>query len=51
MLTGIIIVIVIAVIIALFFVVSYNGFIKAKNNCEEAFSTMDVYMNRRPGRR
>ena len=47
MLTGIIIVIVIAVIIALFFVVSYNGFIKAKNNCEEAFSTMDVYMKKR----
>lgn len=47
MLTGIIVVIVIVVIIALFFMVSYNGFIKAKNNCEEAFSTMDVYMKKR----
>ncbi len=25
----------------------YNGFIKSKNNCEEAYSTMDVYLKKR----
>lgn len=25
----------------------YNGFIKLKNNCEEAFATMDVYLKKR----
>lgn len=25
----------------------YNGFIRSKNNCEEAYSTMDVYLKKR----
>lgn len=28
-------------------IISYNGFIALKNKCEEAFSTMDVYMKKR----
>ncbi|MEG0365010.1 MAG: LemA family protein [Erysipelotrichales bacterium] len=35
------------VIIVLFFIVSYNGFITLKNKVEEAFSTMDVYLVKR----
>lgn len=42
-----IIILVIVLVIALFFMVSYNGFVRAKNDCEEAFSTMDVYMKKR----
>lgn len=33
--------------IAVWIVVTYNGFIALKNKCEEAFSTMDVYMKKR----
>ena len=41
--------IIIAIIacVALWFVGVYNGFIKSKNNCEEAYSTMDVYLKKR----
>lgn len=28
-------------------IISYNGFISLKNKCEEAFSTMDVYLKKR----
>jgi LemA protein len=45
--TVLIVIIVIAVILVLWFVSMYNGFVKANNNCEEAFSTMDVYMKKR----
>ncbi len=38
---------VIVVVVILWFVSAYNGFVKANNNCEEAFSTMDVYMKKR----
>ena len=34
-------------IIVLWFVSKYNTFIKLKNNSEEAFSTMDVYLKKR----
>ncbi|MHB1314486.1 MAG: LemA family protein [Christensenellales bacterium] len=37
----------IIVLIALWFMVSYNGFIRLRNTIEEAFSTMDVYMKKR----
>lgn len=42
--------IIIAVIIAIlviWFIASYNGFVKLKNRIEEAFSTMDVYLKKR----
>lgn len=45
--TAIIIIIAIVVIIALFAMGSYNGLVKSKNQVEEAFSTMDVYMKKR----
>jgi LemA protein len=31
----------------LFFVLIYNGFIRLRNQCEEAFATMDVYLKKR----
>ena len=44
---AIIIVIAIIVILALIVMGSYNGLVKTKNQAEEAFSTMDVYMKKR----
>ena len=35
------------VVIAVIVIGMYNSFIKLKNNCEEAFSTMDVYLKKR----
>ena len=46
MIIGIIIAVVVAVI-AIWAVGGYNGFIKGKNNVEEAFATMDVYLKKR----
>ena len=37
----------IIVVIIIIFVVMYNGFIRLKNNCDEAFATMDVYLKKR----
>ncbi len=48
--TGTIVGIVIAVIVLLiviYFFATYNSFVKLKNNVEEAFSTMDVYLKKR----
>ncbi|MEA4923528.1 MAG: LemA family protein [Eubacteriaceae bacterium] len=48
--TGAIIGIVIAaivIIIVIWFIAAYNGFIKLRNSVEESFSTMDVYMKKR----
>ena len=48
--TGTIILIVIAVtvvILILWFIGAYNGFVKLKNKVEEAFATMDVYLKKR----
>lgn len=42
-----IIAIVVIVILAIIFISLYNGFIRLKNNCEEAFATMDVYLKKR----
>ena len=41
--------IIIAVVVILLVVAigMYNSFIKLRNSCEEAFSTMDVYMKKR----
>lgn len=47
---GIIIGIVIAVIVlilVIFVISAYNSFVRLRNNVEEAFSTMDVYMKKR----
>lgn len=44
---GIIIVLIIIAVIAVFFITMYNGFVKLKNKVEEAFATMDVYMKKR----
>lgn len=48
--TGAIVGIVIAVIVVLiliWFASTYNGLIRKRNTCEEAFSTMDVYLKKR----
>ena len=37
----------IIIVIALVFIGMYNSFIKLKNSCEEAYSTMDVYLKKR----
>lgn len=37
----------VAVIIIIWAVVSYNGFVRLRNTIEEAFSTMDVYLKKR----
>ena len=42
-----IVVAVIVVIVVLWLIIAYNGFIRAKNNVEEGFSTMDVYLKKR----
>ncbi len=42
---GVIIVLIIVLLIAV--MTMYNGLVKARLNCEEAFSTMDVYMKKR----
>ena len=46
MVVGIIIGAVVLLLI-LWFVISYNGFIRLKNEIEEAFATMDVYLKKR----
>lgn len=45
-LTGIV-VIVIIIAILLFVISTYNGLIRMRNQCDEAFSTMDVYLKKR----
>ena len=42
-----IIVIGLIVIIGIFFAATYNGFIRIRNKCEEAFATMDAYLKKR----
>lgn len=42
-----IIVISFVVLLILWVIITYNGFIKLKNRCEEGFSTMDVYLKKR----
>ncbi len=41
------VVVIIVVIIAIWYIWAYNKFIKMKNNIEEAFSTIDVYLKKR----
>lgn len=42
-----IVVIAIVALLVIWFISSYNGFVKRKNGVEEAFSTMDVYLKKR----
>lgn len=42
-----IIILILIAIVIVYFISGYNGFIKAKNNVEEAFATMDVYLKKR----
>ena len=37
----------IVILLVIIFVGMYNGFIRLKNNCDEAFATMDVYLKKR----
>lgn len=37
----------IIVVLLIIVIVIYNGFVRLKNNCEEAFATMDVYLKKR----
>ena len=40
-------IIIILVILGVSVILSYNGFVKSRNQIEEAFSTMDVYLKKR----
>ncbi|MBB5182376.1 LemA family protein [Catenisphaera adipataccumulans] len=42
----IILIIVIAVIV-IWLIAGYNGFVRLRNNCDEAYATMDVYLKKR----
>ena len=39
--------IIILVVLVIAFIVMYNGFVRLKNDCDEAFATMDVYLKKR----
>lgn len=41
------IIIAVVVVLAVVLIGMYNSFIKLRNNCEEAFATMDVYLKKR----
>jgi LemA protein len=43
----IIVIVAILLVILIWGITSYNGFIKLRNNADEAFSTMDVYLKQR----
>jgi LemA protein len=45
--TFIFIILAVIVILAIWAVSAYNGFVKLDNGCQEAFSTMDVYLKKR----
>jgi len=49
MTSTIILIVILAVVavIVIWFIAAYNGFIKLRNNVEEGFATMDVYMKKR----
>ncbi len=44
---GLIIGIVVVVLLGLFFISTYNGFVSLRNKVEEAFATMDAYLKKR----
>ena len=46
MIVGIVVVVIVLIII-IFLISTYNGLVKGRNQVEEAFSTMDVYLKKR----
>ena len=46
MIIGIIIAVVVLILV-IWIISGYNGFIRGKNNVEESFATMDVYLKKR----
>lgn len=44
---ALIVVLVVIAVLVIWVIAGYNGLIKAKNNVEEGFSTMDVYLKKR----
>lgn len=44
---GLIIIIVAAIAVVMFFISTYNGFVRLRNKVEEAFATMDAYLKKR----
>ena len=40
-------IVIIIILLAVSAVVSYSGFVKLRNQIEEAFSTMDIYLKKR----
>ncbi len=44
---ALIIIAALAALILIFLVGTYNGFVKLRNQCEEAFATMDAYLKKR----
>ena len=46
---GLIIIIVVAIAVIMFFVSTYNGFVRLRNKVEEAYATMDAYLKKRWG--
>lgn len=44
---ALIIILIVIAILVVYVITGYNRFIKARNNVEEAFSTMDVYLKKR----
>lgn len=44
---GIIILSAVILLVLIFFIVSWNGLVHKRNQCQEAFSTMDVYLKKR----
>lgn len=45
--TAVWIILAIVVILVLWFVFSYNSLVRLRNNCQEGFATMDVYLKQR----
>ena len=41
------IILAVVVLFAMWFIATYNGFVKLGVGCDEAFSTMDVYLKKR----
>lgn len=38
---------IVIVVLVIVFIAMYNSFVRLRNNCEEAFATMDVYLKKR----
>ena len=47
MMTFLIIILIIIAVLVIWPISAYNGFIRSRNNIDEAFSTMDVYLKKR----